>query len=87
MINVIKGIFLNLILLNTKFIVFLFNYSSDALDQVIALSVLLLPFEIVYIVFIILGIVKRKNKILKIFNIIVFFVLLFTFTYNRIKGL
>ncbi len=87
MINVIKGIYLNLILLNTKFIAFLFNYSSDALDQVIALSVLLLPFEMVYIVFISLGIVKRKNKILKIFNIIVFLFLLFIFTYNRIKGL
>lgn len=85
MINVIKNVYLNLILFNTKFIVFLFNYSSDTLDQVLALSVLLLPFEIFYFVCIILGIVKSNKKILKIFNLIIFFILLFIFIYNRIK--
>ena len=85
MINIIKNIYLNLIIINTKFVVFLFNYSSDTLDQVIALSVLLLPFQIFYIFCIILGIVNRKNKILKIFNLIVLLILVFVFIYNRVK--
>lgn len=82
MLNCIKRIYLNLILLNTYFVAFLFNYSSITYDQVFAISVVLLPFEILYLVCLLFGI---KNKKIRIFNIIVFLIILFVIIFNRIK--
>lgn len=85
MISFIKSIYLDLIILNTNLVAFIFNYSSKSYDQVIALSVLLLPFEILYLFSIIIGIMKYKNKKIKIFNFIVLVIILFILVFNRIK--
>ena len=75
------GIFVNLLIYNSYFVNFIFNWNSW--DGSIGASALLLPIEIAYIVSFIIGFTKKKKKLV-IANFVILLFLIFVIIFNRL---